>query len=94
MRICLFDIYHELKTCSSVALPYWFDPILPASISLFQNAISCNHCVNSIEGALKNIGVSGKVALEKKIVQVDFDETVVTLEAIKEAINNQGYQVR
>ncbi|NQT25469.1 heavy-metal-associated domain-containing protein [candidate division KSB1 bacterium] len=64
------------------------------SVTLNVEGMSCDHCMHSIEGALKSIGVIGKVALEKKTVQVDFDENRITLEAVKEAINNQGYQVQ
>lgn len=55
--------------------------------------MSCQHCVNSIEGALREIGVVGKVDLTNNVVEVSFDENQVTIEAVKEAIEEQGYDV-
>ncbi|KAF4324932.1 MULTISPECIES: cation transporter [Paenibacillus] len=57
------------------------------------NGMSCVHCVNSIEGALKSLGVQGNVNLENGTVTVVYDENKVTLETIKEAIEEQGYEV-
>ena len=61
--------------------------------TLKVEGMSCGHCVNSVEEALKNLGVTGKVNLENKTVQVDFDEGKVGLDTIKKAIENQGYEV-
>lgn len=36
--------------------------------------MSCQHCVLSIEGALKEIGVTGKVDLKSESVDVSYDE--------------------
>lgn len=55
--------------------------------------MSCGHCVNSVETALKNIGAAGKVDLANKTVSVEFDESKLSLDAIKEAIEDQGYDV-
>ena len=55
--------------------------------------MSCNHCVNSVEGALKNAGMSGKVDLASNTVTVDYDESKTTMEQIKETIEEQGYDV-
>jgi len=64
------------------------------TITLAVEGMSCSHCVNAIEGALKEMKVLGKANLKKKTVQVDFDENKASLEQIKEAIENQGYEVR
>lgn len=40
------------------------------SMTLNVQGMSCQHCVNSIEGALKEIGVSGKVNLKGESVVV------------------------
>lgn len=56
--------------------------------------MSCGHCVNSIEKALQNIGATGKVDLSAKKVEVQFDESKLSLKAIKEAIEEQGYDVK
>lgn len=56
--------------------------------------MSCSHCVNSVEGAVRELGAAGKVDLAAKTVTVEFDETKVTLDAIKESIEDQGYDVK
>jgi copper chaperone len=55
--------------------------------------MSCGHCVNSVEKAVSNLGASAKVDLPAKTVAVEFDENKVSLNAIKEAIEEQGYDV-
>jgi copper chaperone len=61
--------------------------------TLKVEGMSCSHCVHSIEGALKNIGVEGKVDLANGSVQVQYDETKASLETIKKTIEEQGYEV-
>ncbi len=63
------------------------------NVTLQVEGMSCNHCVNSVEGALKEIGATGKVDLSAKSVAVSYDESKLTVEAIKEAIEEQGYDV-
>ncbi|MGE5702933.1 MAG: copper ion binding protein [Clostridia bacterium] len=63
------------------------------NVTLKVEGMSCGHCVNSVEGALKEIGAQGKVDLAGKTVAVSYDETKVTLETIKQAIEDQGYDV-
>ena len=63
------------------------------NIVLNVEGMSCNHCVNSIEGALKEIGATGTVDLNASTVTVQFDENKLTLDNIKEAIEEQGYDV-
>ncbi|CAM3000229.1 copper ion binding protein [Paenibacillus sediminis] len=63
------------------------------NITLKVEGMSCNHCVNAVEGAIKNAGASGKVDLASKSVAIEFDENKVSLEKIKEAIEDQGYDV-
>ncbi|MGG1554347.1 copper ion binding protein [Paenibacillus ferrarius] len=62
-------------------------------ITLKVSGMSCGHCVNSVEGAVKALGASGKVDLAGGTVTVDFDETKLSVDAIKEAIEEQGYDV-
>lgn len=54
--------------------------------------MSCNHCVNHVKEALSNLKDSGKieVSLEGKYAKV---ETSSTNEEIKEAIEEEGYDV-
>ncbi|TXK78368.1 copper ion binding protein [Paenibacillus sp. N3.4] len=64
-----------------------------SAIVLKVEGMSCNHCVNSVEKAMKEIGASGKVNLASKEVEVQFDEKKLDVGAIKEAIEEQGYDV-
>lgn len=63
------------------------------NVTLKVEGMSCGHCVNSVEGALKEIGASGKVNLAEKTVQVEYDESKLSLDSITEAIEEQGYDV-
>ncbi len=57
--------------------------------------MTCNHCKMAVEGALKKIsGVTeANVNLAEKNVAVTFNEDEVTFTQMKEAIENQGYDV-
>jgi copper chaperone len=57
--------------------------------------ISCGHCKSSIEGAVATVsGVSAvEVHIDERSVDVAFDDDTVTLAAIVEAIEAQGYAV-
>ncbi|WNC15237.1 copper ion binding protein [Brevibacillus brevis] len=63
------------------------------TVTLNVEGMSCNHCVNTIEKTLKELGATGKVNLAAKNVEVSYEEGSVTLESIKEAIEDQGYDV-
>ncbi len=62
-------------------------------VTLQVSGMSCQHCVNSIEKALKDIGASGQVDLQENSVTVEYEENKLTLDAVKEAIEEQGYDV-
>lgn len=62
-------------------------------VTLTVEGMSCNHCVNSVKGALKNVGASGRVDLASNTVAIEYDENKVSLEALKEAIEEQGYDI-
>lgn len=64
-------------------------------VTLNVQGMSCGHCVNSIEGSVGELnGVSKvKVNLENGTVDVEFNDKEVTLEKIKETIDDQGYDV-
>lgn len=64
------------------------------NVTLQVEGMSCGHCVKAVEGALEEIGAAGKVDLASKSVAVAFDESKVTLDAIKAAIEDQGYDVK
>ncbi|KMY52533.1 copper resistance protein CopZ [Bacillus sp. FJAT-27231] len=63
--------------------------------TLKVQGMSCNHCVNSIEGSVGQLaGISSvNVNLSKGEVTVEFDNQQTTLDKIKETIEDQGYDV-
>ncbi|KAB8129003.1 copper chaperone CopZ [Gracilibacillus oryzae] len=63
--------------------------------TLNVQGMTCGHCKMSVEGALKELdGVSAaEVNLEAGSVDVTYDESKVTVAAMKEAIEEQGYDV-
>lgn len=65
------------------------------TVALNVKGMSCNHCVNSIEGALGRVnGVfSASVDLAKNQVTVSYDNAMVSVEKLKETIEDQGYDV-
>lgn len=63
------------------------------NVTLQVEGMSCQHCVNSIEGALKNIGATGKVDLKNSKVEVAYDEAKISIEKVKETIEEQGYDI-
>ncbi|MZQ82289.1 copper ion binding protein [Paenibacillus sp. 5J-6] len=64
-----------------------------SNVILKVEGMSCNHCVNAVEKAMKELGAEGKVNLAGKLVEVEYDENKLSVEAIKEAIEEQGYDV-
>lgn len=64
-----------------------------AQVTLNVEGMSCNHCVKAVEGALEKVGATGKVSLETKQVNVKYDESKLNVEALKTAIEDQGYDV-
>jgi len=63
------------------------------TITFQVQGMSCNHCVNSIEGALREIGATGKVDLANGTVTVQYEDSKLTEDAVKETIEEQGYDV-
>ncbi|MDO3411301.1 copper ion binding protein [Saccharibacillus sp. CPCC 101409] len=61
--------------------------------TLNVEGMSCNHCVKAVEGAVQEAGAAGKVDLGAKTVDISYDESKVSLDAIKAAIEDQGYDV-
>lgn len=57
--------------------------------------MSCGHCVKAVEGSVGELkGVNSvKVNLEEGTVAIDFNSAEVTLDQIKETIDDQGYDV-
>ncbi|AYA77777.1 copper resistance protein CopZ [Bacillus sp. Y1] len=65
-------------------------------VTLQVEGMSCGHCVKAVEGSVgKLAGVAAvKVDLENKSVAVEFDADKVSLDTIKETIDDQGYDVK
>lgn len=64
-------------------------------VILNVSGMSCGHCVKAVEGSVGALnGVKEvNVQLSEGKVEVDFDPAVVTVEAIKDIIDDQGYDV-
>ena len=58
--------------------------------------MSCEHCRNAVESALAKLnGVSSaEVNLDENHVRVEYNDSKVTFENMKEAIEEQGYDVK
>ncbi|UOQ83957.1 copper chaperone CopZ [Gracilibacillus salinarum] len=63
--------------------------------TLDVQGMTCGHCKMSVEGALNELdGVSAaEVNLKSGKVDVTFDESKVNVDAMKEAVEDQGYDV-
>lgn len=64
--------------------------------TLHVEGMSCGHCINAIEGSVGKLnGVKEvKVHLESGTVDVEFNHNEVTLDTIKETIDDQGYDIK
>lgn len=64
-------------------------------VTLNVSGMSCGHCVKAIEGSVGELkGVSNvKVHLDNGTVDVEFNSSEVSLDSIKETIDDQGYDV-
>ncbi|MGM0875722.1 MAG: copper chaperone CopZ [Bacillota bacterium] len=65
-------------------------------MTLNVKGMSCGHCINSIEGSLGELSgvTSVKVNLDSGTVSVEFNPNEVTLDKIKDTIDDQGYDVQ
>ena len=59
------------------------------------SGMSCSHCENAVKNALGELdGVSSvAVSLGENTVTVEYDSNTVSLESIKGAIVDEGYEV-
>jgi copper chaperone len=66
------------------------------TLKLNVEGMSCQHCVKAVQGSVGALaGVDTvEVSLEKKLVTVAFDPSLVGLPAITTAIEEQGYAVK
>ena len=66
------------------------------NVVLNVQGMSCGHCVKAVEGSLAELQGINEVNVDLGAAQVAvaFDASQVTVEAIKEAIEEQGYDVK
>ncbi len=66
-----------------------------SQITLSVPDISCGHCKSSIEDAVNPLrGVdTAIVAIDDRTVAIDYDGSEATMDAIVNAIDEQGYEV-
>lgn len=58
------------------------------------DGMSCSHCENAVKKAVSELGViKADVDLSAKTVTIEYDENSITLKNIKDAIEEQGYDV-
>ena len=60
------------------------------------DGMSCDHCKNTIESALAKInGVrTAEVDLDKNEVRVDYNDELVSIKDLHDAIEDQGYDLK
>jgi copper chaperone len=65
-------------------------------MTLNVKGMSCGHCINAIEGSVGKLsGVTTvKVNLDSGTVSLEFNPNEVTIDKIKETIDDQGYDVQ
>lgn len=65
------------------------------TITLDVKGMTCGHCKAAVNGALSDLDGVQKVDvnLETGKVNVEFDSSKVSLEQMKEAVEEQGYDV-
>ncbi|WP_042470207.1 copper chaperone CopZ [Bacillus ndiopicus] len=66
------------------------------NVTLNVKGMSCGHCVKAVEGSVGELAGVEQVSvnLEEATVAVSFDEAQVSIEQIKETIDDQGYDVQ
>ncbi|MGN7299905.1 copper chaperone CopZ [Ferdinandcohnia sp. SAFN-114] len=65
------------------------------TVTLNVQGMSCGHCVKAVEGSVGQLdGVNQvNVKLDEALVEVAFNDSKVSLDKIKETIEEQGYDV-
>lgn len=65
------------------------------TITLNVKGMSCGHCVKAVEGSVGALeGVNEvKVNLEAAQVAVQYNDEKISLDQIKETIDDQGYDI-
>lgn len=65
-------------------------------VTLIVNGMSCGHCVKAVEGSVGELQGVKKVSVDLAMgkVDIEFDANLVSLNTIKETIDDQGYDVK
>ena len=65
-------------------------------VTLNVSGMSCDHCVKAVEGSVGELQGVQKVSVDlaKGQVEIEFDAALVSLNKIKETIDDQGYDVK
>ncbi|SFB11960.1 MULTISPECIES: copper chaperone CopZ [unclassified Bacillus (in: firmicutes)] len=65
------------------------------NVTLHVKGMSCGHCVKAVEGSVGKLDGIQKVEVDlgAGTVAIQYNRAVVSLEAIKETIDDQGYDV-
>ena len=68
---------------------------MTTEITLSVPDISCAHCKSSIEGALQPLGgvERAEVTIDRRTVDIAYDDAALALDEIIAAIEEQGYDV-
>ncbi len=64
-----------------------------AKVIIGVEGMSCNHCKMAVEKELKSLqGVKDAVvSLESKNAEIEYDENMVDIEKLRQAIKDAGY---
>lgn len=65
------------------------------NVTLNVQGMSCGHCVKAVEGSVGKLeGVNQvTVKLDEALVDISYNEAQISLDTIKETIEDQGYDV-
>jgi copper chaperone CopZ len=61
---------------------------------LLVDSIHCDACKRLIEMELDEKGVKATVDVKKKTVELEFDEKLTSIEDIRDALDNIGYEAK
>lgn len=61
---------------------------------LTVTGMSCSHCEKGVQNAMEDLGVNVlEVSASKNLLSIEFDPEKVTIDAIKEEIEDMDYAV-
>ena len=64
-------------------------------VVLNVEGMSCGHCVNAVTQALNSLEVQNvDVSLENKTVTVIYDDSKISVDQMRQAIEDQGFEVK